>query len=576
MIEYHITGNNPNRHFINIEVLAKANGRDSMIFMLPAWRPGRYELANYAQNIQSWKAYGESGKELPAKKLTKDSWEVNTTGVNEVNVKYNFYAYQLDAGASYFDEHQLYVNPVNCLLYLQEHIDEACKLRLSLPGHYKIASALKFDEKCEATVVNYHQLADSPFIASSELQYRDYTVGEYKFHIWIKGLARPDWIRIIGDFTRFSDIQIKMFGELPVKEYHFLFQMPNIKFYHGVEHLDSTVICLGPAFKLMDKELYAEFLGISSHELFHSWNIKSIRPVELLPYDYSKENYSSLGYVAEGVTTYYGDLMLLRSGVFNFEAFANEMGKFLQRHFHSFGRLYQTLAESSFDTWLDGYKPGVPDRKVSMYVKGMLVAFMMDISLRKDTANKYTLDDIIKELYHDFAKKNKGYSEADYLKLVSDKAGRSYREFFERFVWGLEPLEEELSKALDYVGCELITLDNPDVSESRFGLRTKDEQIKCLVLQVAPGSPADIATLSINDEIIAVNGLHCDGSNLDALLNFFDNDVIHLTLFRAKNLLHLDLISTQERFFPYYFLHKQKDATQGQKANYMGWAGAGF
>ena len=571
MIRYLISSNNPNRHYINIEVRAKVNGNNSLVFHLPSWRPGRYELANYAQNIQEWNAYNEKGEELQSAKLTKDSWEVNTIGAEEVIIRYNFYANQLDAGASYYDENQLYVNPVNCLLYLQERINEPCSLVLDIPNDYKIASALNFNNKREAITSDFHQ-----FIASGELQHKEYTCEDYKFHIWIQGNAKPDWNRIINDFTRFSDSQIKIFGELPIKEYHFLFQLPNHRFYHGVEHLDSTVICLGPAYRLMEKDVYSEFLGVSSHELFHSWNIKSIRPVEMLPYDYSMENYTRLGYVAEGLTTYYGDLMLLRSKVFNFEEYAAEFCKVLQKHFHMFGKLYMNLAESSFDTWLDGYKPGVPDRKISMYFKGMIVAFMTDIALLRDTNNKSRLDDIMRNLYNQYAKAGKGYSEQDYLDIVSGISGRSYEQFFEQYIWGLEPLEEYLDECVSYIGCELSPVESNDICESVFGFRIKEENMKCVIVQIAPSSPADISLLSINDEIIAVNGMQCDKNSMNELLRFNMSGEISISFFRSKELMEVKLSRGKERYFQSYSLVKKQNATELEQVSFNTWSGQTF
>jgi predicted metalloprotease with PDZ domain len=181
-----------------------------------------------------------------------------------------------------------------------------------------------------------------------------------------------------------------------------------------VEHTNSTVIALGPSYGVMNNKGYEDLLGVSSHELFHAWNIKTIRPVEMMPYDYSRENYSRLGYVAEGVTTYYGDVMLLRSGVFTEEQYLKTFNELLEKHFNNFGRLNLSVADSSFDTWLDGYKQGVPGRKASIYTEGALCAFMLDIIIRKNSNNKRSLDDLMRLLYEEFGKKQRGYSEGEY------------------------------------------------------------------------------------------------------------------------------------------------------------------
>ncbi|MDQ3072984.1 MAG: M61 family peptidase, partial [Bacteroidota bacterium] len=484
---YYISSNNPQSHFIEIEVKVATRGAGKLHFQLPSWRPGRYELANYAQNIQRWNVYGRQENALAFRKLNKDLWEVNCEGKEEVTVRYTYYANQLDAGASYVDGTQLYINPVNCCIYVPERILEPCSLNVDVPEGYEIATALNFKNNT-AQIKDYHQLADSPFIASAVLQHETYSIGEYLFHIWIKGNARPDWKRVIKDFKGFTQSHIELFGELPVKEYHFLFQLTPHSFYHGVEHLDSTVICIGPGHRLMEPDIYTEFLGVSSHELFHSWNVKSIRPMEMFPYDYTKENYTKLGYVTEGLTTYYGDLMLIRGGVFDWSGFQRELNKFLSRYYENEGRQYMSLAYSSFDTWLDGYKPGVPDRKISMYIKGALVGIMKDLIIRKNTENGRSLDDVMRSLYTGHAKQKKGYSEVEYIKLLQSHAECLPERFFERFVDGLDPLEESLPELLEYVGLHLIKSPSADIGESKYGFKYKSEPGKTTILNVASGS----------------------------------------------------------------------------------------
>jgi predicted metalloprotease with PDZ domain len=578
MPKYTISVSKPHRHYIDIEARFESKGKSILQVQLPAWRPGRYELANFAQNIQKWNVYDEKGNELKNKKLTKDLWEIQCEGAKEVVVKYNYYANQLDAGASYYDELQLYVNPVNCLLYIPGDLNSPCSLKLKgLPKDYKIASGLKFNSSREAEVETFHTLADSPFIASDSLQHEEYEVDGHKFNLWMQGEAEPDWERVKDDFKKFTKEQLDLYGELAVKEYHFLYQLPTFKFYHGVEHLDSNVVCLGPGYKLMEKEMYTDFLGISSHELFHSWNIKSIRPAEMMPYDYSKENYTNLGYVAEGVTTYYGDYILFRAGVYNWDEYACEIQTVLHRHFHVFGRYYMTLAQSSFDTWLDGYKPGIPDRKVNMYVKGSLVAFIMDVSIRRDTKQSKSLDDVMRALYHDFAKKKKGYTEEDYLGIVNSLTGKDYRSFFEKYMWGLEPIEPTLEDALKQIGCRMVLTPSTKPHEGKLGFRLKDDTpLKCTVSQVAPDSPADEAGMSVNDDIISVNAVQVNDNNLEGVLKLLEEKTVIIEIARSKRVLTLEMKPSKKDFFPTYSIEKGQDATDEEKKFFESWSGQKF
>ena len=305
--------------------------------------------------------------------------------------------------------------------------------------NYKIAIGLpKIDKFYVAK--DYHQLVDSPFIASLNLHHDFYEVENTKFNIHIQGEICFDIEKIKTDFAKFTQKQFDLFGEFPFEEYHFLFQFQNEKAYHGVEHQNNTVITLGPA-KDIGEELYKELLGVSSHELFHAWNVKAIRPIEMQPYDYSKENYTSLGYVTEGVTTYFGDVILHRCGLLNDDEFNEIIEKAKKRYFDNEGRKNYSVTQSSYDTWLDGYEKGIPGRKTSIYNEGMLCALILDKLIQNETNNEKSLDDVMRFMYQRFGKTGKGYSEQDYKNVCEEVYGNSLEEYFQNYIWGTKEYE---------------------------------------------------------------------------------------------------------------------------------------
>ncbi|MCX6352635.1 MAG: PDZ domain-containing protein [Bacteroidetes bacterium] len=572
MIHYSVKCPNPAAKYLSIETKAKTLGNPTIQIQIAAWRPGRYELQNYAQNIRGFGVWDVDGNPIPHKSINKDLWEVEVGYTQEIIIKYQYYANQLDAGASYVDDTQWYINPINCLVYFPDRIDENCALQINIPANYSIASSLEFDKNNTALASNFHELADSPLIAAAELLHETYQIKNTLFHLWIKGNANPDWRKIKEDFAAFSEVQINLFGDFPVAEYHFLFQLPDYKHYHGVEHLASTVICLGPGYNLMEISTYNDFLGISSHELFHAWNVKSIRPIEMFPYDYTKENYSNLGYVAEGVTTYYGDLMLLRAGVYPFEEYAKEVDSFLQRYYHNYGWQYMSLADSSHSTWLDGYKPTTaPDRRTNMYVKGLLVAFIMDIEIRKDTQNTKSMDDVLRSLYHDFAKQKKGYSEADYLTIINKISGKDYTQLFNKYVWGLDEIDTALAVAMEYIGCDIIQQPATKTCERIYGFKC-GENGKTIITAIAPNSPADVARLSVGDEIVAINQIQTDNNNLEDVLRFGSDAEIELSFFRGKRLLKVKMQGNNDTYYPNRIMRKLKNLSEFQKDNFNKWS----
>ena len=360
----------PFDRFVSIEFQVNGPFKEEFIdIQLPAWRPGRYELGNFAKNVKGLEVFDHKNLPVSFQKISKDCWRIHTKG-EQIVVKYKYYAAQPDGGACWVNHDQLYINPIHCCFFIPGREHEKCNVKLIVPSNWQLATGMKMltDHECEAA--NFDQLVDSPFIASPSLQHAAYKMNGINFNIWMQGDCNPDWGQIIKDFEGFTKVQLDMMKEFPVTDYHFLVQMLPFPFYHGVEHLNSTVLAMGPGYKLMKPAFYSDFMGVASHELFHVWNVKAIRPAEMYPYDYTKENYASTGYVYEGVTTYYGDLFLGRSGFFNLDEMLAEFSTRLQKHIDNAGRFNHSVSESSYDTWLDGYVPGIPGRKVSIYDEG--------------------------------------------------------------------------------------------------------------------------------------------------------------------------------------------------------------
>ena len=454
-------------------------------------------------------------KPLPFKKITKDLWEIDTKNVMEVTILYNFYANQLDAGSCYLDEYQLYLNPVHCMFYIVDRMEEEYKLVLDIPESYTIASSMH-KEKNTLTVKGYDLLAESPIICSNSLQHSDYEVNGITFHIWFQGICNPNWEKIKKDFTAFTKSQIKHFCGFPVDEYHYFFQITPYRSYHGVEHTKNTVLLLGPGNEIMDKR-YEDLLGVCSHELYHTWNIKAIRPIEMYPYDYTKENYFRTGFVAEGVTTYMGDLMLYNSNVFNWNQFVKTQNQNLERHLMNYGRYNLSVADSGFDNWLDGYKLGSPDRKTSIYPDAALCMPMLDLAIIRHTNGANSLHSVMKELYEEFALKQKGYSEDDFKNICVKFGGLKVVDIFENHIYGTVDYISTLKNTLEVVGIELREKRNTNITAQYFGFISEKEDGKIIIKKVEPNSITDKNRIAPGDEITKINGKAIEGSISDTL-----------------------------------------------------------
>ncbi len=546
-MHYQISYQNPHRHFITVELTIDASNQNEITLQLPTWRPGRYELGNFAKNIRNFEAFDENKNSLHFQKVNKDRWLIACGSTDALHVKYQYYANELNAGSTYLDEFQLYVNPINCCPFIVGREDEESILKIDVPDNYQIAIALKETGHRTFTINNFDELVESPFIASPELKKWTYQVGEYSFYIWFQGLVTGDEEKVVSDFEKFSRYQIEQFDTLPVGEYHFLYQITPFKSYHGVEHTASTVITLGPDKEVFNAELYEEFLGVSSHELYHAWNIKAIRPSDMKPYNYCEENYSKLGYIYEGLTTYMGDLCLWESGVYTNKHFQHSFEVWLEKHFYNEGRKHLSISDSSYDTWLDGYVLGIPGRKVSIYHDGALCMFMIDTIIRDVSNGKNSLHSVVKKMYDNPAIIENGYTE-EYIKdLFIQYGGQKVKEIFEQHIYGTEDYLENLQYAFHLRGWALNKERNPNSLESRLGIQILEKEGKAYIYRVEEGASGDQNGISVGDYILELNGKKIDFSKPKSL-----EDIHSFSIKLKKKFSELDLQIEQKEdlYFP--------------------------
>ncbi|UJP66616.1 M61 family metallopeptidase [Mongoliitalea daihaiensis] len=438
--------------FIEIQLTLDVEKGKSLHFQLAAWRPGRYELANYAQNIRFFNASQESVC-IPSKKISKDCWEVTPLESGQLLIHYEYFCSQMDAGGCWSDDEQLYLNFSNCTFYVPERTNESIRLAIELPADYRIACALP-QEGTSFIANDYQELMDSPLMASASIQEFSYLIGEKSFKVWIQGaiyFAIEDFLQVLKEF---SQTQIESFGDFPAQTYHFLYQILPYRHYHGVEHRFSTVITFGPDKSLEDPQQMQELIGVSSHELYHFWNVCRIRPKGINPYDLSKEVYLDEGIALEGITTYMGDLMLLKAGYFSLEQYFHELKRQIQKESETFGWRHQSILESSRDLWLDGYKPGIPHKKVNIYNRGSLISFCLDICLLEQDSS---LQAFMRVLWEKFGKTGKGYDWKEFLKILRHcgKASNDLEEIIQELILGKNNILPSIQRALREIGVEL-------------------------------------------------------------------------------------------------------------------------
>jgi predicted metalloprotease with PDZ domain len=543
----------PHRHFLDIR-LELTPDTTLTTLQLPRWRPGRYELGNFAKNIREFSVWNAKKEALQFEKKTKDCWEIATTPNEPIAVIYRYYANTLNAGSTYLDENQLYINPINCTMYEPgKEIKSICVV-LPIEKGRMIAGLDAPDMNGEFHFNTFHEWVDSPFIISNQLQYQSYIVKNTTFHIWMNGLVQPKWENILPDFAKFTQYQLDKFGDIPTKNFHFLFQITSYGAYHGVEHINSTVLLLGPSYAIFDS-LYTELLGLCSHELYHVWNIKTIRPVEMNPYRYDQENYFRTGYIAEGVTTYMGDRILLESGVFDRKQYNKELLVYITKHFHNDGRKYYSVANSSFDTWLDGYEAGIPGRKTSIYTEGCLIAYICDMRIRNNTNNQKNLHIVMQQLYWEA---DKGYTSERYIELLEKIGEGSFDDIVKDLINGKTNYLPYLQNALTIDGQELKKKSSKGSELYGFKFGTPNQHD---VVSVLENSSAHQSGIIEGDTIHSINNIQINNT-INEWLNYFskENHPLSINLIRNGKMLTLALGTPNE--FQYYIYELQEADSQ--------------
>ncbi len=554
---------NPVDHLVHFKI--EFNTYTPSLLSLPAWRPGRYELQNFSQFIREIKFF-DGDKRILAERINKDQYEI-PVDVKKLKVEYKYYANQMDAGSSWLDDQQLYINFINSVFQPFGYEEYPIHIHFENKENYTLATSLK---KTDSILVadNYFELVDSPVICSTSLQHQTYEVGGCNFFIWFQGNCKPNWENLIKQFRGFTEEQLRIFNSFPMNEYHFLIQVLPYKHYHGVEHAKSTVITLGPDVDFYTKSFWENLIGISSHELFHSWNVCKIKPEEFAPhYDFSKEVYYETGYITEGITTYYGDYTLGRSEVFSVTEYFKEIDRYLERYFENDGRHHINIVDSSFKLWLDGYKNLVPNNKVSIYIKGALSALILDLKIRRLTADEFCLDDVLLKMYKKYGDGKTGYNHEIYQTIIESTCGLSVQDYFDEVIFGTNDLFPILNEELNHVGLEIQASPNPAIQERCYGFRFNKDGV---ITKIQEGSPAS-TLLDLKDKVLLINDTLPENFIWSEEANHCTLDILRL----GQNV-KVTLEKGEENYFPRLNVQKIEKPNKQQKTSFEKWLKQSF
>jgi len=569
MTKYSLENFNSSTKFIDLEAIFDVSKHQILELGIARWRPARYDFQFYAQYLQNIHFFDENDNEISYAKLNADTWIFETKKIELVKVKYSFYANQNEAGGTFVCDEFILINPINCLFYDLNNLDSKIELYLKQDfNSYKIACGTKnisqLDERHLVEFKDIYEAFDTPMLLSKNPKQINFEVpdlenNKIEIDITLVGENKLYLEVLKHDFSAFISKQVEIFKSFPVDYYHFLCILEPDFMYHGVEHQNSSVNIYGSSFKLFNEaskdkttptktENYKEFLGICCHEFFHSWNIKSIRPTELLKYNYTKEHIFETGYVAEGFTTYYGDLILYRAGLIDLKEYAKILANYASIHNQNYGKYIASMHESSNDLWLDGYKKGIPDDKVSIYTEGCLQALILDYTIQKITNKKASLDNLLLEMFHEFGHHKKGYQEMDLVKILNQITGTDFSVYFKEHFDSKVDLIAQLSEAIKIFGLELELKNSDKIWESQFGFKLQLQNPNIVVAKILPFS-SSYNFLELNDVLISVNQHALTALNHIGIFEYFTGESVELCINRNGKILNLRLIPDIENGF---------------------------
>src|SRR6266852_2647200 len=445
-IAYIVSMPKPHTHLLEVDVEVKrpADAKPPMeeLLVMPVWTPGSYLVREYARHVQDFSSTDDGGHSIKWEKINKDTWRIVTNGAHDWHASYRVYANELTVRTNELNSGHAFWNNAALLMYLDGSLKTPSTVQVLAPDVWKVATGLPIlpGKKNTFRAENFDVLYDSPFEVSA-FKTLSFTVQGVPHRIVIDGEGNYDPERIRRDVQKIVEAEITLMGgEIPYRDYTFILHLRSTG-GGGLEHLNSTALGF-PRFNFQPERNYRGFLSLVSHEFFHLWNVKRIRPDALGPFDYTKENYTKLLCVAEGITDYYSHLILRRAGLISDKDFLADIAMQFQGLQNTPGRLRMSAEEASFDSWIKYYRQDENSINSSMsdYSKGELLGLLLDLDIRRRTHGAKSLDDVMRYLYNEFYKKGRNYTPADVQKACELMSGASLDQFFACYVRGREEL----------------------------------------------------------------------------------------------------------------------------------------
>ncbi|MES9964526.1 MAG: PDZ domain-containing protein [Candidatus Sedimenticola sp. 20ELBAFRAG] len=568
-LTYKVTPVFPEAHMFEVSMTVPDPDSSGQLLVMPSWILGSYMIRDFAKNIVTLSAVS-CERVVAWEKQDKQSWLFEPCD-GPLEITYQVYAWDLSVRSAHLDTTHGYFNGTSLFLRVVGQEDSRCDVELLPPvgneySDWRVATTLARRDAPQLgfggyQAENYDELVDHP-VEMGTFDYSEFEVAGVPHGIAVTGRHDADMERLCKDLEALCVTHVEMFGELPAME-HYLFQVMAVgDGYGGLEHRSSTsLICkrsdLPRRGELKVTKGYRQFMGLASHEYFHLWNVKRIRPDVFKQADLTEEVHTRLLWAFEGITSYYDDLSLVRAGRVEAESYLELLAQVVTRVKRGSGRFKQSVSDSSFDAWTRFYKQdeNAPNAIVSYYAKGALVALALDLIIRMKSSGRVSLDDLMRELWNRHGRVDIGVREHDIEALAGEVTGIDLTDFFDRALRGTGDLE--LEPLFDFMGigyqlCPAKSADDngsgkkPDDCASDvkpvLGARIKNSNGSAELAIVFDGGAAQSAGLSAGDLLVAVDGLKITAGNVhDLVANVPEGTVVTIHAFRRDELMVFQL-----------------------------------
>jgi predicted metalloprotease with PDZ domain len=504
-VGFEVSFKEPQAHYVEMEMTISGLAKDYVDVKMPVWAPGSYLVREFAKSVEDFSATA-GGKPVKFEKVKKNAWRVYSAKSNAIKIKYRVYGFEVSVRTPFIDESHAFLSSTGIFMYPDGLLKLPSTVKvIPFKGWNKVSTGLEpvAGQPLTYTASDFDVLFDSPIEVGNQDVF-DFMASGVKHEVAMYGGGNYDKERLKVDMAKVIEQATAIYGENPNKHYTFIvhnFERGG----GGLEHLNSTV--LGASRNAYNTpEGYLGFLNLVAHEYFHLWNVKRMRPIALGPFDYDNENYTTNLWVAEGFTSYYENKLVLRAGFVDPKTFVDGLVTAVSNVSNTPGAKVQSAAESSYDAWIKGYRPNENSNNtgVSYYSKGEVVGLLMDLEIAQATKGTKSLDDVMKAMYLQGKTLKRGYTDAEFKAMVEKISGKSFTDFWAKYVNGTHPVE--FDKYFGYAGIS-IKNQNEGNSIPYIGVASKKTEGRIIISAVSRNSAAWVDGLNVNDEVISVDGV---------------------------------------------------------------------